>query len=271
MRLGILAAIAVFIAVIFNIQNSFACEQLSGLDDVLHKTEGQALVFGELHGSAQVPELVTQVACTAALNGEKLLVGLEITRDHNPAFQKFMAADTKAEARQIAEQDLATFWAKTKDGRSSEAIFDLMMDIWSLKHHGHDVALLGFRASANIDIEKIKSEGTDWIYRAEYDFLTQNLSEYDRVIALVGNFHPVKWNAYNDGSIAAFWSEGDKGTSWACFSGQECGVNDVDASRNWEKVKDGPIPSIAFADFVPPGYVGYFVVPSTTASKPFKP
>jgi len=95
------------------------CPEPVPLADLLVKP-GSTVVFGEIHGTREIPVAFGAIACHAA---NSLIVGLEISRDEQPRLDRYLASDGGREAR--ADLLAGSHW-RIHDGRSSEAMLALI-------------------------------------------------------------------------------------------------------------------------------------------------
>lgn len=88
----------------------------------------RVLVFGEMHGSAEVPRYLDSVVCAALHDAPKrpLVVVLELPTSEDEVLQGYLRSEgTEADARSLLA---SPFWSNTdwQDGRTSEAMFALI-------------------------------------------------------------------------------------------------------------------------------------------------
>ena len=110
---------------------------LSAIDHQL--APGGVVVFGELHGTMEVPAFVAMVADVAATRGP-VTIALEIPDDVQPGVDAFLAApdDELGLAALIASP--APFW-QYRDGRGGEGLALLLSRLRALRASGRDVAV----------------------------------------------------------------------------------------------------------------------------------
>ena len=105
-------------------------------------TPGSVVLVGKVHGSTEFPSLVADVArqCTGA--GVALHVGLEIPDGEQAALDRFLdASGGRAERDALLE---GAFWRRPlrqQDGRSSDAMVDLLETLRWLRRRGATVAV----------------------------------------------------------------------------------------------------------------------------------
>ena len=100
------------------------CAHLSGLAPIVQRTEVQYLLFGEYHGTIEMPELVANAVCDALDTAPErpLVVAVELPAGEQAIIDRYMASDGSADAR--AALLAAPAWSE-KGGRSTLAILNL--------------------------------------------------------------------------------------------------------------------------------------------------
>ena len=100
------------------------------------------IMFGEIHGTNEVPALVSAVARELAEEGERILVALEILDLLNGDLAEFVAGKTEVDEFLAGE----LFWSRDpQDGRSSHAMLQLIQDIRGYRNRGLFVGTEGLR------------------------------------------------------------------------------------------------------------------------------
>jgi hypothetical protein len=99
-------------------------------------------LFGEVHGTAEIPALFGRIVCNVAAAHE-VLVGLEIPRDQQPLIDAFLASDGGAAAQ--AALRAGSFWHSAwKDGRSSQAMWALLEQLRAWRAAGARLSVVAF-------------------------------------------------------------------------------------------------------------------------------
>ena len=112
------------------------CRPIGGLDKVLEP--GKILLLGEMHGTAESPAFVADLACHAAKAGRPVTVALEINRAESPRVEAYLASKGLPEDRAALVQ--GSFWSnQPRDGRSSEAMAGLLDSLRKLRQQGAPV------------------------------------------------------------------------------------------------------------------------------------
>lgn len=102
-------------------RSAATCPAIDGLDVLLQP--GTTLVFGEIHGTQEIPRFVGDVACRAGPQA-LVTVGLEVRRDEQRRIDAFLASQgAPADTQGLLA---GPFWRRTdQDGRSSQAMLEL--------------------------------------------------------------------------------------------------------------------------------------------------
>lgn len=215
--------------------NPLSCDPLTGIDS-LDFAPGALLLFGELHGTAEAPALLADVACWALRRGAKLRVGLELPYQETEATQIYLASAGRKDDR---EKLLAgSFWQRVyQDGRSSRAMAGLIEELRRLKATGRPLTVTLFDSSEPADSGQARD-------RAMARRLAQVADRHpsDVLLVLTGNLHarlhpgtpfdpdfePLGYllrKALPDRPLLAFDFSSTGGTAWLCVSAEaeDCG------------------------------------------------
>jgi hypothetical protein len=97
-------------------------------------------LLGELHGTAEIPRFVGDLACEASLGAPGVQLGLEIPPEEQLRFDSFLAsAGTARDHQTLLEGE---FWRRrVQDGKSSRAMVDLLDSIRRLRASGARIAV----------------------------------------------------------------------------------------------------------------------------------
>jgi hypothetical protein len=196
--------------------SEFDCAPVEGVDQAL---TAKIVVFGEYHGTVEIPELFGDAVCIAVERypNEKLLVALELPNVFNRYFQLTREGDA-ALALEQAKRD--AFWNEMADGRHSSSMLSLVLRLMSMAQSRPDhIQLIA------VERQKIDSEGAL--------FLAENIrtSLPDRTIVLIGNAHAMKRRlsekagtsfvqnlAESKKSIISLTIIAKSGSAWVCLS-----------------------------------------------------
>ncbi len=140
---------------------------------------GALTIFGEIHGTREVPRLISDLVKNA--DKAPVVVGLEAFESLTPLLKTYI--QSKGTDDDIADLLKHPFW-KTKDGRSSQALFKLLGDLRELRKAGKNIDVFAFDAESR----KEKSRDEDM---AQIVIEKLKNVELDRTITLIvtGNLH----------------------------------------------------------------------------------
>lgn len=111
---------------------------------------GAILLVGEMHGTTQVPELVGRIACHAARQPQAaVILGLEMSADNQPVIDAYFASDGD-EAAVDALLAAPHFVADFKDGRSSQAMAELLTTVRVWRAAGAAIEIVCFDAGPGV-------------------------------------------------------------------------------------------------------------------------
>ncbi len=99
------------------------------------------LLIGEIHGTQETPALLASMLRQGS--GRPWLLGLEIPRQEQERIEAFLRSDGGARAR--AALTGGAFWTRElQDGRSSEAMLQLIDAVRALRRSGRDIHVVCF-------------------------------------------------------------------------------------------------------------------------------
>jgi len=114
---------------------------VAGLDPLL--VPGTIVMLGEIHGTVEIPAFVSDLACQALARGHRVLLGLEYSASEQADLEAYMASDGGPAARRALLEG-ALWQAACPDGRSSQAIFDLIERARALHQDEYPVDVFAF-------------------------------------------------------------------------------------------------------------------------------
>lgn len=225
-----------------------------------HLPQAGTIIFGEMHGSAEIPQFFLDCAREFAEHKEPFRIFLEFQASENATVERFMRGE-------IDDRELikAPHWTR-QDGRSSLAMLALFRDLKALPV-AH-LAVYGFDLSSN---EQDREKAMMRNFMNGYSPAGYNL-------VLTGNVHArlargMPWNANlvpfaahlneklpNVVSLAARYPAG---SAWNCAP--ICEINPLDPT-DLAKHSAGD-PEVVFSTDNP-AYNGYFRVSKISASRP---
>jgi hypothetical protein len=139
--LGGMAAGCVFRpAVVSEKRQAVACGPGATLPSGVGKP-GEVLLFGELHGTEEIPVVFGEAVCAVAREGTPVAVGLEIARSEQAAVDTFLASGGGAAAVE-ALTGTPHFTRDYQDGRSSRAMLGLLERLRQLRGAGLPLEVL---------------------------------------------------------------------------------------------------------------------------------
>jgi len=150
------------------------------------------VIFGELHGSAQSPAMVGQTACALSSKRDRLLVALEL--GDNAGLQRAWALPHAEFAQQLPV--IMTEWKTRADGVTSQAVFDMIVQLHALKDEGRLIDLVGFNGAPDADQQRrfadLKGPAVHEAVQADNIRRAAETNRYRHVLVLVGNVHARK-------------------------------------------------------------------------------
>ncbi|MFP2958616.1 hypothetical protein ACLEPN_12395 [Myxococcus sp. 1LA] len=142
---------------------------------------GAVLLLGEMHGTQEVPRFVAQAACQAAVAGMPVTVGLELPLESQTRVAAFLErGGTEDDWLKLME---APFWRSPyPDGRSSEAVANMLEQLRQLRYRGLNVDIFVF------DHPKTQGQGREDAMAATVRHQVESGPKRFHVI-LSGNIH----------------------------------------------------------------------------------
>jgi hypothetical protein len=227
------------------------------------------VVFGEVHGTREVPAFVTAYLCAAAKKQRKITLALEYPANQQDAIDAFMVSN--GTTQDVERFTSTAFWRRDRqDGRTSVDMLRMHQNIRTLRASGVDIKVVA------IDSE-VGPARRDTVIS---DNLRAELRQGEgrQVLVLIGGLHAVrnKGNRFNPHYESAVYLLDDKrplaltvgtsgGTAWVCQGGTSASCH----AAPWDINRVTPAPATPFS-LVPPSaqFDGMFFVGPTTASPP---
>lgn len=223
----------------------------------------KVLLVGEIHGTAESPAFVGELACAATKSGQSVSIGLEIAVAEQERIDRYLSS--RGTRKDRSELLAGNFWTrKRQDGRSSQAMYDLIERLRMLRRKGADIKVVAVDETVNESREVGIARNI------------QRLADMpkNQVVVLLGNLHPrqtkgVSWDAdyepvgYRLASVKPFsiLISAHTGSAWVCAP--DCGVKEQKAGDDDENVS-----GYVGAQSSAPGYNGVYRIASSTASPP---
>lgn len=266
------------------------CRAPAGWEQVA-AVEPRVVIFGETHGTNEIPNAFTRYVCAASAQGGRTLVILEIDTSYEDAIA---AASDASDPRAALLSGMPKHWAR-KDGRGSEAMLDMMESLIDLRQSGRAITIRPMVQLIGWPERDSPEELATWLAKqlptkaqqmgedGMAEIIRANSKGFDRTIVLVGNVHArkaalpglpgVQLMAMLVPESISLLVVHDGGTSWNMVSG-ESGLRDTFGSNATYEAADsmaaGPEKLPAFPGDEP-SFDGYVSVGNITASSPALP
>lgn len=244
------------------------CMPPDGTDALLAMSH-RYVVIGESHGTAETPAAFAQMVCAAAERGP-VTIAVELPTGMQAQLDEFlMAGDEAAAIEALSGSPFMN--PRMNDGRSSQAMLNMMLSVRELRAAGRDVAFHAFQPSNSRPPELSQA----W-YELDMGHALAGAA-YSRpnskVFVLVGNLHARKQGHARFPEVGipaaghlpaadtlALKVAQQGGTAWNCQS--ECGVNSSRA------VDDVELHGVTFPASPDGAYDGMLALGPSTASPP---
>lgn len=163
--------------------NDFICDEIN-IDAKI--TFAPILLVGEIHGTNEIPKFVGNVICNVQKSGKFVWLGLEIPITEQASIDTYL--DSKGTLDDKKQLTSGVFWS-FKDGRSSQAVWNLIEQVRIFKKKGIPINIFAFDQMA--DGEDSFSNRRE---RGMAEVLTkiQQLNQQALGIVLIGNYHARK-------------------------------------------------------------------------------
>lgn len=236
---------------------------------------GGVMMLGELHGTQEVPRFVAQGVCQTAAAGTPVTVGLELPVENQERIATFIrSGGTDEDWLKLME---APFWRSPfPDGRSSEAMANLLEQLRRLRTQGLDVDAFVF------DHPKLQGQPRESAMAATVlSYVKKGPQRFFLVVS--GNVHPrtvegLPWApkyqpmglliSEQVDDVVSLDVAYNSGSAWICAVGAkgeklECGVKEAKGKDNGDRYFVH-----VWGDANDAGYHGVFYVGPVTASMP---
>lgn len=208
-----------------------ACKPLPGATRLWASPRTQFVMFGEIHGAAEIAPLVADAVCLAARR-RPVVLALELDETLQPNIDAFLASDGGPEA--LVRLGAGGDWTDHSDGRVSTALIALVERLREMRRSGLDVGIRlvdSQRRDPTLGRDGVMAQNLEAIVRDRPDVL---------VISLGGNAHARRLHRFGNGrlrlSAAAILGreravsldlDAVGGTAWFC-SDDGCGPHPLD-------------------------------------------
>jgi len=246
-----------------NVPPGINCSGILGMADYLHGH--RIVIFGEGHGTNEMPATFLRIVCTALQQGAEVSVGLEQPADQEQPLATYLASDGGLAARDALLQ--TNFWITGKDGRASVAMLDMIEGLRRLRQAGY-----------RLTVFPMQGRSTDWHLRNDEKMADRIRAEFSArptslILTLSGNIHNMKTKpawlpAEVPAAIPTYLKDLDTDTfnltstgggAWDCQ--KECGVH-------FRTVQSGSQEFAVIVSDAKDAYTGEINVGQTTASPP---
>lgn len=227
------------------------------------------LVFGEVHGTREVPAFVAAYLCAAAKQQRGITLAIELPSTAQDALDAFMASEgTPQDVERLLSS--GPWRSPRQDGRTSIDTLRLIQQARTLRAEGADI-----RIAAIDPVAATLQRSTAMAERLRAEL---RQAKGRQVLTLVGGPHAIrsKGNRFNPNYESAVYLLADQrplsltvgtagGTAWVCRGA----TPDTCGAIAWDINRVDPAPAGPFS-LVPPSpqFDGVFYVGATTASPP---
>ena len=168
-----------------------SCSMPSGWNDIALR-KPRFVVFGEVHGTQEAPELVGRVACALAMQGKSVLVAVEHDVSFDPAYQ----AAWRQPPETFAAGLLQAGWKGSRDGKGSVAMLNMLKQLHQLAWQGRAIRLTAFDGerdnAQHRKFSTLPGQGPREAAQADNIRIAADAGSYDFVLVLTGNVHARK-------------------------------------------------------------------------------
>jgi len=162
-----------------------ACMPVSGLLEAMESTKVRFVVFGEVHGTSEIPDFFADAVCQLS-ESRPILVLLEFDRHDGHVIDRYVHGDPGVTASVLGT---AGDWAaRVKDGRTSKAMFSMIGRLRQLAVAGRQVAVEGVVPRDNFKLPQSYYE----LGIANAMRRAAAAREGSLVLLLIGNLHSRK-------------------------------------------------------------------------------
>jgi hypothetical protein len=183
---------------------------------------GALTVFGEVHGTVEIPSFVANAACLTAKMGHEVAIGLEVPSHLQPDVNRYLDSEGGPDDVKALLKD--EHW-NAQFGNASKALLSLIEESRALRHSGRKVSVFFF------DKDKDDSGDRDQIMAAH--IAAQAASAPTAVtLVLTGNLHAradsERWMAWHlarrHPGIHTLNVAYSGGSAYLCVDDTQCGI-----------------------------------------------
>jgi len=212
-----------------------ACHSIPGAAALLRP--GAIILLGELHGTAEAPQAVAELACEALAAGRRVIVGLELPQADQGNADDFMTSQgTTADRQRLLAGE---FWQRGyQDGRTSAAMLELHARLGALAATSGDLDV--------VYIDDPAQPASRDHAMAQRILAARSATPEALIIALTGNLHNrltrgTRWNPDHEpmglfiarevpaADLVSLEMTYGSGSAWICQGSQaaDCGVAEL--------------------------------------------
>lgn len=258
------------------------CGPLNGWEQVADVAAGRVLLFGEWHGTNEMPEAYYRYVCHVVRAGGSVLVGLELDARRDDALQAGFASDDPEAVWRAGLEEFDP--ARYPDGRGSIAILRLLLDLKSLRDEGLPITVRAVAGDGKGNGEP-RIDSLPYLqsrrFGEEAHTILEGASDFDHVVYFAGNLHARNVGRQEDDAGPLFDQARflrlnyihDGGSARNCQPDNGgCGANSSEPTAVSEEFGEPVAPAIAldnvFSRAFSDHYDGYFYVGRMTPAPP---
>ena len=155
----------------------------------IERRQARFIVFGELHGTSEAPQLVGSIVCAIASRNQRVLLAIEHDATDNVALQEAWNAPLSDFRGKL--QDAG--WEGRSDGVASEAMALMLSELHPLRENRRGIGVVAFNGfvdpAQKARFAHLPGQGAAEAAEAENIISAANAGDFDVVIVLVGTLH----------------------------------------------------------------------------------
>jgi len=165
-----------------------ACNPYAGWEALAEKATTHVIMFGEVHGTNETADAIGSFLCELIAKKVPVKFGVETSHEQSPALD---AAFTWPINRQNVLEAGPDMWP-IHDGRSSQAVYDLLSRLLKWRYEGADISIFSYDAGHHEKVSRTTAMARE---------VDKALKGYNGAVVLfAGDFHTVL-NAPDSGKI----------------------------------------------------------------------
>ncbi|HUM13594.1 MAG TPA: hypothetical protein VLT82_21785 [Myxococcaceae bacterium] len=213
-------------------------ERVDGVEELA--ASRRLVLLGDFPGTREIPDLVGRLACQAALAGVPVVIGLELVRADQPALEAFLSSDSDLDEMAFLRSS-PSFRRTWQDGRTSEAVLELIARLRVLRHAGLPVSAFAIDDkgvafnSRNLAMARYIEDARRATPEALMLVMVGNVRARVQLLPDAPDYWPVGWQLIRWGlRPVALRVRFEDGTAWYCTPDPlpNCGVRPVKAPQH---------------------------------------